>query len=232
MRVQGSHVVGRAGASAAAILLLASAAGCSSSTQKPAALGSTSSGASTSSAATSAATSATSAQSSPSTPAEPTFKFPAGLTITVDPDSTNDPVKNAILADNGYFLKAYSEALASGNAKDPLLLKYATSGALALYWQRGVTTTHASGLTVTGTERFYRRAVDIKSSTEAYVTVCDDQSKIFNKEIATGKVHVTPVTDNSYLLYRLEVQKAANGIWQVAVTTAHQNDPTVKQECR
>lgn len=160
------------------------------------------------------------------------FKFPADLTVNIDPDTTGDPVKDAILADNGYFLKAYAEAVASGDANDPLLLTYGQPGALALYWQKGVTATRAAGFTLTGTEHYYKRSVDIKSATKADVTVCYDQSKTFNKEIATGKVRVTPVTDNSYVLYRFGVEKDPNGIWQVAVTTPHQNDAVVKQECR
>ncbi|WP_194893818.1 hypothetical protein [Catenulispora pinisilvae] len=185
-----------------------------------------------SAASSSPGTAATSAPSSPATSAQPNFKFPADYTLTVDPDTTGDPVKDAVLTDDARFLKAYEEALASGNANDPLLLTYATPSALALYWQKGVTTTHADGFTITGAERFYNRIVDIKSPTEADVTVCDDQSHAYNKEIATGKVHVTPATDNSYLLYYLKTQKASNGIWQVAATVVHHNDQAVKQACR
>lgn len=144
-------------------------------------------------------------------------------------------MKDAILADDANFWKAYNEALASGNANDPLLLVYGQPTGIYL-WQKGITDQHAKGLTITGTERIYRRVVDTvdtkKNPARATLYVCDDQSKAFDKEIATGKVHVTPVTDNSYVLYYLGVQKASNGAWQVVHIVTHQNDQASKQECR
>lgn len=163
------------------------------------------------------------------------FKFPADYTLTVDPDTTGDPVKDAILADNADFMKAYNEALASGDANDPLLLAYGVPAGIS-YWQQGIIQQHSKGLTITGTERIYNRSVDkvdtTKNPATATVYVCDDQSKAFDKEIATGKVHVTPVTDNSFVLYYFGVEKSATGVWQVVHIVTHQNDQAAKQECR
>jgi hypothetical protein len=233
MRARRNLLADRVAASAAAVLLLSGAAGCSGSTQKPAVIGGGSSSASgASSTPPTAPTTATSAAPSPTTSSEPAFKLPADYALNIDPDTTGDPVKDAILADNARFFKAVLEAMASGNAKDPLLLTYLAPGAAAYYWQGGITAERAKGLTVTGTDHLYKRTVDIKGPAQADVSVCEDQGKAFDKEIATGKVHVTPVTDNSYVLYFFGVQKASNGIWQVVYTQTHRNDQAVKQECR
>ena len=133
MQVRKNVVAGRVGVSAVAVLFLSGAAGCSSdSGQKPAAAAGTHSSspsAPSTPSATVPATSATSTASSP-TSAGPTFTFPVDYHLTVDPDTTGDPVKDAILTDNARFLEADQEALASGNANDPLLLRYAMPDSL------------------------------------------------------------------------------------------------------
>lgn len=143
-------------------------------------------------------------------------------------------MKDAILTDNARFLEADQEALESGNANDPLLLRYAQPDSLSL-WQSGVTKGRAKGLTLAGTERFYNRVVLVVDNTKnppvATVSACDDKSKAFDKEIATGKVHGTPVTDSSVLdLYGLI--KAPDGTWQTVVSTPSQDEKQLKQQCR
>lgn len=57
------------------------------------------------------------------------------------------------------------------------------------------------------------------------------RAKAFDKEIATGKVHATPITDSSELeLYGLV--KAPDGTWQTLVSTTSQDEKQVKQQCR
>jgi hypothetical protein len=155
--------------------------------------------------------------------------------LTIDPDTTGDPVKDKILADNADFMKAYNEALASGDPNDPLLLAYGQPVGIN-YWQQGIKDQHAKGLTITGTERIYHRVVgDInttKNPATATIYLCDDQTKAFDKEIATGKVHLTPVDDSDYILYYFGLQKASTGVWQVVHIITHQSDQAAKQECR
>lgn len=144
-------------------------------------------------------------------------------------------MKDAILADNANFMKAEFSDLAAGNAHDSLLLNYATTTGAAP-WQQGIADHHAKGLTITGTERIYHRVIDkidtTKNPPTASMYVCDDQTKAFDKEIATGKVRTTPVTDSDYLLYFFGLQKSASGVWQVYTSGTHQNDQAVKEECR
>lgn len=237
MKVQTSVAGGRVVASATAILLFSvAAAGCSGSGQKPVAFAGSSSG-SSSSAVSSSAAATTSAGSTAATgsatSSAPDFEFPADYSLTIDPDTTGDPVKDEILADDADFWKAYLSDQASGNDKDPVLLQYATPGGADM-WQRAVADGRSKGLTITGTERIYHREIYKVDSVKNIATmyVCDDQSKAFDKEIATGKVHLTPVTDDSYILYFFGLKKAANGTWQVMTTTIHQKDQQAKQECR
>jgi hypothetical protein len=208
-------------------LVLTPLAGCSGGSQKPAALGT--SGASTTSAVTGSAT--TSAATTQPVANEPSFNLPADLTVTIDPDTTGDPVKDAVLATNGRFFKAYFEAITSGNVNDPLLLRYATPAGAAT-WQEVIKTQRAQGLTVTGTIHYYRRQVSVKDQSLANMSVCEDQSQLFDKEIKTGNVHRTSVSDADYVLLIFSVIKGADGSWQMASSLTHQGDAAVKQECR
>ena len=53
----------------------------------------------------------------------------------------------------------------------------------------------------------------VKDDGTAALVYCEDQSKVYNKDLKTGKADVTPVTKNSYVIYASVLRKDKSGVW-------------------
>jgi hypothetical protein len=150
-----------------------------------------------------------------SAPAAPTFDFPPDVKVVVDPDTTGDATKDAVLRDQGYGLQAIYVALTKGDPELPLLHKYVIEDALAT-WSGSIKGGKEQHLTVTGDLRFYNRKVTSSSATTAGVTFCEDQRYSYDKHTDTGKIDKTKPSANSFVFHTALMRKSADGTWQMA----------------
>ena len=155
------------------------------------------------------------------TSAFPGFTLPADIKVTIDPDTTGDPVKDKILADNSGVIMSYVVADATGNVKTPGVSTYL--GPVAVYNLLQVEGPyHAAGKTPTGSVHYYARKVPAVSGSTARVVWCQDLRQYFDKD-ASGKS--IPGSNGTYNFWTAQVQKNAAGVWQSTGTQMVKDAP-------
>ncbi|WP_369158111.1 hypothetical protein [Streptomyces sp. R02] len=156
------------------------------------------------------------AQPSPSATAReggrPVVELPSDVTYTFDWAKTGDPAKDAVLADTEQRIKAVDMAIAE---QDPLHEAYRiyTEGAAAAGTERWIQSFVDHKARTTGVTRFYDADVTVDKDGTAALVYCEDQGKAYNKFLETGKVDVTPVSADSYVVYVATLRKNENGVW-------------------
>lgn len=148
-------------------------------------------------------------------PSAPTFDFPSDVKITIDPDKTGDPTKDAILRDQGYGQEAMLLAVTKQNASIPVFTKYVSETA-AESWAKSIDSDKAAHRTLTGKVRFYDRKVTVSSATTAGVTFCEDQRYGYDKNTVTGKITVTKADSTGLIYHSAFMRKSKDGTWQTA----------------
>ena len=143
----------------------------------------------------------------------PEIKLPDDLEVTFSPEETGDPAKDAVLRDNAERMKAVQSAIAGLDPKYEALNYYNADRALG-ETSEWVEQFKDEKLTVTGVVNYVDRQVRLKDDRTATLTFCADESKGYSKSLETGKVNVTPVTKDSYVIYNTELQKSDQGVWQ------------------
>jgi hypothetical protein len=160
--------------------------------------------------------SASSTSPSPSTTdsaQRPKITLPSDVQDVFEGWKTGDATKDALLADVQGAQLATDYAISQGNADEP---------ALAFYYQGRALVTSAQwvqsfvdkGLTITGKIRYFDPQVTLSGSTSGSVRYCSDESQAFSKVRKSGKINKTAVTDDSYVLYNVKVEKNKQGVWQ------------------
>ncbi|MFE9974824.1 hypothetical protein ACFYRD_29785 [Streptomyces hirsutus] len=154
-------------------------------------------------------------ESAPVTEGRPKIELPPDVTLVFEGEKTGDQAKDAVLADNAERMRAVDAAIAGTDTNGEALAFYNTGKALeaALSW---VNQFEEAGATMTGEVRYYDRKVTIEGEKSAVLIFCADESKGFSKDKKTNKVHKTPVTKNSYVLYNTKLDKSAEGVWQTS----------------
>lgn len=151
----------------------------------------------------------------------PAFNFPADLTVEFDNwVSTGDATKDKVLSDYSILLKALVMAQVNPDNPDRTWLQYVT-----VTGQPGFATFLASrktkGLTITGTETYRNPKVTSVQGTTAQVTMCQDDTKLLDKNDKTGNT-VAGSTDPTHT-YPIQATLVQNGgIWKVASSTGKQ----------
>ncbi|MFE0787457.1 hypothetical protein CJD44_07780 [Streptomyces sp. alain-838] len=158
-----------------------------------------------------------SASPSPSASADgidrPEIKLPSDVKNVFEGDSTGDPVKDAVLADNERMINSIDEAITVDAEEHPALKFYSKDNALiaaASYVQ----SFYEAGTTWTGSTRYYDREVTLSGENAATVTYCGDETKSYSKDRETKEVKKTPGDADDYVSYSARVQKNADGVWQ------------------
>ncbi|MFC8066251.1 hypothetical protein [Streptomyces sp. NPDC057293] len=159
----------------------------------------------------------TSTPASPTTPVSgerPKVTLPSDVKDVFSPEATGKSVEDAILRDNAEFVRALDAAIV---AQDPRLpaLEFYTEGEGAAAAEKWVQGFKDAGWTVTGTTRYFDRAVKVKSATSAAIGYCADESKAYSKVVKTGELTGTKVSKNSYVAYSVEVAKNKQGVWEL-----------------
>jgi hypothetical protein len=162
---------------------------------------------------------------------DPSLALPADLKVTFTWPTPANSAQAAALSSAANYIQAIDHAVVKQNKNDPPLRAYAADDALA-YAQSFVQENVAAKLTVTGTDSYYRPVLSTLGGGDSIdVKLCNNQSKVYSKEIATGKVNVTPVDDRSYVLYDIVMVKlpTAHAIWQAHSITVKEKSLQCKQ---
>ncbi|MFD5803516.1 hypothetical protein [Streptomyces sp. NPDC127020] len=149
----------------------------------------------------------------------PKVTLPSDVKDVFSPEETGKSVEDAILRDNAEFVRALDAAIV---AQDPRLpaLEFYTEGEGAVAAEKWVQGFKDAGWTVTGTTRYFDRAVKVKSGTSAAIGYCADESKAYSKVIKTGELTGTKVSKDSYVAYSVEVAKNKQGVWELVKITS------------
>ncbi|WP_326690062.1 hypothetical protein OIE63_24885 [Streptomyces sp. NBC_01795] len=137
------------------------------------------------------------------------IKLPSDLDLVFDWQKPSDPDKAAALDGAADYMRALMHGTVKQDPKDPVLGEHTVPLQSA---QEYATTTIKmdveDGYSVTGSERYYREHVgDVADGKLAQVTFCSRQSKLFSKELKSGKVLRTKPSDGDYLHFSVVMQK-------------------------
>jgi hypothetical protein len=151
---------------------------------------------------------------------DPGLKLPAGLRLVFDFTAPTDHTQAVVLTTTANFMQSMVHAVAGQNPKDGTLYGYATGGALT-YAQTYVKNHVALKRTLTGTDHFYRPVVKIVSPGVAQVAFCENDTKLYSKDLATGKVNYSAGGEDSYTSYAITLSKAPTKTerWQAQSVT-------------
>ncbi|MEU8352104.1 hypothetical protein [Streptomyces sp. NPDC048845] len=150
----------------------------------------------------------------------PTFDLPSDAEVVIDEDATGDKTKDEVLRDHGYALMAMQESYAHGEPTRNFWRYW--MGHASDYGVDGFAEYKKDGRTITGTDRFYDREVQLNGN-NATVTYCEDQTKAFDKDIKTGKVHRTDADPSDFRSYKTLLLKI-DGHWRVSVIEGAKGD--------
>ncbi|WP_051951476.1 hypothetical protein [Actinacidiphila yeochonensis] len=151
----------------------------------------------------------------PAAAGAPTFDFPSDVKVVIDPDTTGDATKDAILRDQGYGLDATYVAVSKLDKNQPLFNEYLVEDA-AETWSEAIDGGKKDSATITGTVHFYDRKVTVTDSTTAAVTFCEDQRYAYDKNTKTGKTAKTAPSADSFIFHTSRMLKASDGTWQTS----------------
>ncbi|MFJ8909516.1 hypothetical protein ACIRIU_31615 [Streptomyces sp. NPDC102351] len=142
----------------------------------------------------------------------PKIQLPSDVTYKFEWPKTGDKDKDAVLSDSEQRIKAIDMAIAE---QDPLheAYRFYTEGTAAAGTEKWITEFVDHNARTTGVTRFYDANVTVNKDGTAALVYCEDQGKAYNKFLKTGKVDVTPVSKNSYVIYAATLRKNENGVW-------------------
>jgi len=172
-------------------------------------------------------TAAASPSPSASAPAgAPPIALPSDLTVEIQFKPSGDASKDAVSEALGYALKAYNEGMAKGDPQTPAV-KYAYYSTGGAYMANIINQLVGRNQTITGTSRYYAPAVTVNDATHAVVNFCEDQTKGFAKDKATGKVLTTTPSLTDYWAWNMGLEQV-DGVWRVA----HAEGTKGSQQCQ
>lgn len=128
---------------------------------------------------------------------------------------TGDATKDAVLADGEQYMRALKRASAEESLSDPAYQFYSRDDALT-YAHDQIKANIDGGYAPTGDDRYYAAKVSVVRAGSATLSFCRDESKVFSKKVATGKVLRTAPNKDSFVSYNLLLVKdaASHGVWQ------------------
>ncbi|MEU6379989.1 hypothetical protein [Streptomyces sp. NPDC046909] len=158
----------------------------------------------------------------------PDVSLPEDLDLVFDFEKPSDTDSAAALADAENYIRALNHGITEQNPDDPAF-QYYSAGDAARYANSQIKEYVKGGWTLTGTDRYYRAetsaAGDSKTVKLVNVTFCEDQSKVFGKEVKSGKVLESENAEGSaanYLKFSLVMASAKSSpVWraqQITVT--------------
>ncbi|MEV6209639.1 hypothetical protein [Kitasatospora sp. NPDC051914] len=169
-----------------------------------------------------------SASASPSAAGVPEAVLPDGVSLTVEAQPTGDSQKDAVLAGVTARYRAVYQAIGRQDPEDALYKQWTTATVKTLSARQHDRTYIANLVgkkhTVTGVYRVYDPKFVTLDDAKANVTWCEDQTKAFAKEVATGKVLTTTPSRTDYIFFEANLEKAADGRWLTSALLGHGGD--------
>lgn len=162
---------------------------------------------------------------------DPALKLPADLNTQFQWATPKDAAQAAALSGAANYIQAIDHAVVKQNKNDAGLVGYAAEGALT-YAQGYVQQNVDQKLTMTGTDRYYGPTFTTASGGGSVeVKLCNDQSKLYSKDVVGGKVHVTGASDRNYVSWDIVMVKlpTANAVWQARAVTVKEKALQCKQ---
>ncbi|MFF5522718.1 hypothetical protein [Streptomyces coeruleorubidus] len=136
----------------------------------------------------------------------PDVSVPEDLDLVFDFEKPSDQDSAAALEDAANYLRALNHGITKQDPADPAFRFY-SSGQAAQYAHSQIKEYVDGGWTLTGTDRYYDAEVSPSDETEKIktvsVTFCEDQSKVFGREVKSEKVHRTEESLASYQKFTL-----------------------------
>ncbi|MFW6694082.1 hypothetical protein [Streptomyces sp. MAR4 CNX-425] len=144
----------------------------------------------------------------------PDVSLPEDVKLVFEWGEATKPDEVVAQRDAQNFLRSVFRGVTEQSSADPAAQFYARDQALT-YAQDQVEQSLDAGVTVTGTQRFYRLEREAHASAVAF-SFCANQSEMYSKDVETGKVHRTEESDSSYLYYQVVMGKypGRDDIWQ------------------
>ncbi|MEU1938607.1 hypothetical protein ACH49O_32190 [Streptomyces coeruleorubidus] len=136
----------------------------------------------------------------------PDVSVPKDLYLVFDFEKPSDQDSAAALEDVANYLRALNHGITKQDPADPAFRFY-SSGQAAQYAHSQIKEYVDGGWTLTGTDRYYDAEISPRDETEKIktvsVTFCEDQSKVFGREVKSEKVHRTKESLASYQKFTL-----------------------------
>ncbi|MDF9815494.1 hypothetical protein [Streptomyces sp. SPB162] len=162
---------------------------------------------------------------------DPALALPADLKLNFDWQAPADHTQALVLSTTANFMQSLVHGVVKQSFAESGLQTYATDKALS-YGKSYIKLRVDLKRTLTGTDRYYRPEVQIASNkTSAKVTFCENQAKLFSKEIPTGKVHVNAESVKSYAFYEIVLTKfrPTVDLWQAQSIVVKESAQQCKQ---
>lgn len=148
----------------------------------------------------------------------PDVSVPKDLDLVFDFEEPSDQNSAAALEDAANYLRALNHGITKQDPADPAFRFY-SSGRAGQYAHAQIKEYADGGWTLTGTDRYYDAEINSRDKTEKIktvsVTFCEDQSKVFGREVKSEKVHRTKESPASYQKFTLLMASVKdNPVWR------------------
>ncbi|MGI5427834.1 hypothetical protein [Streptomyces sp. CA-179760] len=162
----------------------------------------------------------------------PDVSLPKDLDLVFDFDRPSDQDSATALDDAANYIRALNHGITKQDPEDPAFQFY-SSGQAAQYAHSQIKEYADGGWTLTGQDRYYQaeaKPFDESQKVKTIsVTFCEDQSKVYGKEVKSEKIHRTRESLASYQRFTvlLAFVKGKPG-WRAQQVTVEEE----AEECR
>ncbi|MFC9504954.1 hypothetical protein [Streptomyces sp. NPDC057002] len=176
-----------------------------------------------------------SASASGSTPTDvdrPDVSLPKDLDLAFDFEKPSDQDSAAALEDAANYIRALNHGITKQDPADPAFQFY-SSGQAAQYANSQIKEYVDGGWTLTGKDRYYQAETNPVDESEKVktvnVTFCEDQSKVYGKEVKSEKIHRTKESLDSYQKFTILMASVqGKPVWRAQQVTVEGK----AEECR
>ncbi|MEU0384455.1 hypothetical protein [Streptomyces chartreusis] len=162
----------------------------------------------------------------------PDVGLPKDLDLVFDFEKPSDQDSAAALDDAANYIRALNHGITKQDPADPAFQFY-SSGQAAQYAHSQIKGYVDGGWTLTGKDRYYQAETSPGDESEKVKTVsvsfCEDQSKVYGKEVESEKVHRTKESLASFQKFTILMTSVkGNPVWRAQQVTVEGK----AEECR
>ncbi|MDN3024785.1 hypothetical protein [Streptomyces sp. S.PB5] len=153
------------------------------------------------------------------------MSLPKDLDLVFDFEKPSDAGNAAALADAENYIRALNHGITQQAPDDPAY-QYYSAGDAARYANSQIKEYVKGGWTLTGQDRYYRAETSAAGDSDKVklvtVAFCEDASKVYGKEVKSGKVLRTEESPDDFLKFSIVMASAKGSpVWraqQITVT--------------